>query len=71
MKSSWDTSWGDHGYVKIARSESTNDPGICAIAMDPSLPVVYRHIAYFCINDLSSICSILCEGVHRLFPQRS
>jgi C1A family cysteine protease len=40
VKNSWGTSWGDKGYVKIARSESTNDPGICGIAMDPSFPSV-------------------------------
>ena len=40
VKNSWSTSWGDKGYVKIARSDSSNDPGICGIAMDPSFPSV-------------------------------
>ena len=40
VKNSWSESWGDHGYVKIARSSSTNDPGICGISMDPSFPTV-------------------------------
>ncbi len=40
VKNSWGTSWGDKGYVKIARSDSTNDAGICGIAMDPSFPTV-------------------------------
>ena len=40
VKNSWSESWGDNGYVKIERSDSTNDPGICGIAMQPSYPVV-------------------------------
>jgi KDEL-tailed cysteine endopeptidase len=40
VKNSWGTSWGEQGYVKIGRSESTNDAGICGIAMDPSFPTV-------------------------------
>jgi C1A family cysteine protease len=40
VKNSWSTTWGDKGYVKIARSDSTNDEGICGIAMDPSFPSV-------------------------------
>jgi C1A family cysteine protease len=40
VKNSWSSSWGDQGYVKIARSDSENDPGVCGIAMQPSYPVV-------------------------------
>lgn len=40
VKNSWGTRWGDDGYVKIARSESLDDAGICGIAMQPSFPVV-------------------------------
>jgi len=40
VKNSWGTSWGQEGYVKIGRSSSTNDAGICGIAMDPSFPTI-------------------------------
>jgi C1A family cysteine protease len=40
VKNSWSTSWGADGYLKIERSDSTNDAGVCGIAMQPSFPVV-------------------------------
>jgi C1A family cysteine protease len=40
VKNSWGTEWGDHGYVKIERSDSTNTPGVCGIASQPSFPIV-------------------------------
>ena len=40
VKNSWSSSWGMDGYVKIARSDSTNDAGICGIGMQPSFPTV-------------------------------
>jgi KDEL-tailed cysteine endopeptidase len=40
VKNSWSSSWGIGGYVKIAKSSSTNDAGICGIAMDASFPSV-------------------------------
>ncbi len=40
VKNSWGPSWGDEGYILIERSDSTEDPGVCGIAMQPSFPVV-------------------------------
>ena len=39
VKNSWGDHWGDGGDLKIARSDSDNDAGICGIAMQPSIPI--------------------------------
>jgi C1A family cysteine protease len=40
VKNSWGPSWGSAGYLKIQKSSSTNDPGVCGISMQPSFPTV-------------------------------
>jgi C1A family cysteine protease len=36
VKNSWSSEWGEQGYIRILRSDSNNDAGICGIAMQPS-----------------------------------
>ena len=37
IKNSWNSNWGDKGYIKIA---IVDGPGICGVQMDPTYPVM-------------------------------
>ena len=40
VKNSWGTDWGENGYVKIGRSMSSNDLGVCGITRSVSFPTI-------------------------------
>ena len=40
VKNSWGEDWGESGYVKIGRDDSSDSVGICGIAAQPSFPIV-------------------------------
>jgi len=37
IKNSWNTTWGDQGYIKLARVDGA---GICGVQMEPLAPTV-------------------------------
>ena len=36
VRNSWSSTWGESGYVRIQKSSSTNDIGVCGISAEPS-----------------------------------
>lgn len=38
IKNSWGASWGDSGFIKIARTKGDTSGGICGFEMQPSFP---------------------------------
>ena len=40
VKNSWGEGWGDGGYIKLGRSDSADDAGVCGVAKQASFPLV-------------------------------
>jgi C1A family cysteine protease len=40
VRNSWGPGWGEDGYFRILRTDETNDPGICGLAIEPSFITV-------------------------------
>ncbi len=36
VRNSWGADWGEEGYFRILRTDSTDDEGVCGLAMEPS-----------------------------------
>ena len=46
VKNSWGENWGENGYVRLLRSESENDDGVCGLAMSASQPLAYEKYKF-------------------------
>ena len=40
VKNSWGEGWGEGGYIKLGRSDSADDAGVCGVAKQASFPLV-------------------------------
>lgn len=42
VKNSWGENWGENGYVRLLRSESEYDEGVCGLALSASQPIAFE-----------------------------
>ena len=44
VKNSWGASWGQSGYILLARTDSTLGVGMCGLATQPSYPTIAKGV---------------------------